>query len=160
MATHHGGTGHTDEDRDINSSIDITTKEETGGIDIGPDNDNESTNSLDTMFAFRGSEVDGHLSDLLPSSQAKLTIHTREIMTMSGGWRRTAIRGIGLQRTGTTKSFSHSGCKGLQSQHLQSLLEKRYANTWTHYAPHRSKQISQIHCYRTLPSSMNMIHQN
>ena len=54
MTTHHGGTRHTGRDRDLNSHI-----EDTGGMDIGPDNDTESTNSLHTMIAFRGSKVDG-----------------------------------------------------------------------------------------------------
>ena len=49
MTTHHGGTGHTGEDRNLNSYI-----EDTGDIDIGPNNDNESTKSLDTMLAFGG----------------------------------------------------------------------------------------------------------
>ena len=52
ITTHHRRTGQTCEDRDINSHIDITTKEVTSGIDIGPDNNNESTNSLDTTLAF------------------------------------------------------------------------------------------------------------
>ena len=37
MATHHGGTGHTCEDRDLDSHV-----QDTKGIDIGPNNDNES----------------------------------------------------------------------------------------------------------------------
>ena len=74
MTTHHGGTGYTGKDRDLDSYV-----EDTRGIDIGPDNDNESTNSLDTMLPFGGWEADGHLCDLLPSSQANLTILTREI---------------------------------------------------------------------------------
>ena len=77
MTTHHGGTGHTDEDRDLNSHV-----EDTRGIDICANNDNESTNSLDTMLTFGGSEVDGHLSDLLSSSQVNFTIHTREINSL------------------------------------------------------------------------------
>ena len=48
-------------------------------MDIGPNNDNESTNSLDTMIAFGGSEADGHLGDLLPNSKANLGILAREI---------------------------------------------------------------------------------
>ena len=74
MTTHHRGTGCTNEDRDLNSHI-----EDTGGIDISMDNDNESTKSLDTLLAFGGSEVDGCLGNLLPISQAILTIFTREI---------------------------------------------------------------------------------
>ena len=35
-----------------------------------------------TMLAFGGSEVDGHLSDLLPNSQVNLTIITREINSL------------------------------------------------------------------------------
>ena len=38
------------------------------GIDICPDNDNAGTNSLDAMIAFRGTEAEGHLSDLLPNN--------------------------------------------------------------------------------------------
>ena len=77
MTTHHGGTGHTGRDRDLNSNV-----EDTGGIDIGPNNDNENTTSLDTMLASGGLEADGHLGDILPSSQANLTILTREINSL------------------------------------------------------------------------------
>ena len=70
-------TGHTSEDRDLNSHV-----EDTGGIDVGPNNDNEKTNSLDTTLAFGGSEVDDCLSDLLLSSQANLAILTREICSL------------------------------------------------------------------------------
>ena len=77
MTTHHGGTGHTGKDKDLNSHV-----ENTRGIDIGPDNDNESTNSSDTTPAFGGSEADDHLSDLLPSSQANLTTLTREVNSL------------------------------------------------------------------------------
>ena len=89
MTTHHRGTGHTDEDQDIDSHIDITTKEDTRGIDIGPNNDNESTSSSDTMFAFGGSLADGCLGDLLHSSQANLTILTREINNL---WQQVEAR--------------------------------------------------------------------
>ena len=82
MTTCHGGTEHTAKDRHINSHIDIATKEDTRGIDIGPNNDNESPNSSDTMLAFGGSEVDSHLSNLLPSSQANLTVFTRKINSL------------------------------------------------------------------------------
>ena len=37
MTTCHGGTGHTDKNRELDSHI-----EDTGGIDIGPSDDNES----------------------------------------------------------------------------------------------------------------------
>ena len=40
MTTCYGGTGHTGKDRELNSHV-----EDTAGIDIGPDNDNASTNS-------------------------------------------------------------------------------------------------------------------
>ena len=63
MATHHGGAGHTDEDRDLNSHV-----EDTRGIDLGSDNDKESANNSDTMIAFRGSDATGCLSSLLPNS--------------------------------------------------------------------------------------------
>ena len=66
----------------MDSHIDITTKQDTEGIDIGPNNDNESTNSSDTMLAFGGSEADGHLSNLLTSSQANLTVLTGEINSL------------------------------------------------------------------------------
>ena len=49
----------------------------TGGIDIGSDNNNESTNNSDTTIAFGGSEPVGH--DLLHSSQVNLTVLTIEI---------------------------------------------------------------------------------
>ena len=77
MTTHHRGMGHTGEDRDLDSHI-----KDTRGIDIGPDNDNESTNSWDTTFASGGSETDGHLCNLLPRSQANLTILTKEINSL------------------------------------------------------------------------------
>ena len=67
MTTHHRGAGHTGKGRDLDSHI-----EDTGGMDMGPNNDNESTNSLDTMIALRGAEADGYLSDLLPNSHAHL----------------------------------------------------------------------------------------
>ena len=77
MTTHHGGTGHTSKNRDLNSHV-----EDTGGIDIGPKNENESTNSSDTTLAFGGSEADGHLSDLLSSSHADLSVLTGEINSL------------------------------------------------------------------------------
>ena len=77
MTTHHRGTGHTDKARDLYSHV-----ENTGGIDIGPDNDNESTNSSDTTITFGGLEADGCLGDLLHSSQANLTVLTREINSL------------------------------------------------------------------------------
>ena len=77
MTTHHRGTGHTGKDRELNSHI-----EDIGGIYIGPNNDNESTNSSDTTIAFEGSEADGHLSDLLHSSHVNLTVPTREINSL------------------------------------------------------------------------------
>ena len=74
MTTQHRRTGYTSKDRDLNAHV-----EDTGGIDIGPNNNNENTYSLDTRLAFGGSEVDGHFGNLLPNSQANLTILTREI---------------------------------------------------------------------------------
>ena len=64
-------------DKDLNSHV-----EDTGDIDIVPSDVNESTNSLDTTLAIGGSEADSYLSDLLPSSQANLTIFTREINSL------------------------------------------------------------------------------
>ena len=63
------------------------------------------------MLAFGGLEADGLLDDLLPSSQAHLTILTREINNLeqqatSRSQRRSASRGIGLQRMGTTEFLS------------------------------------------------------
>ena len=60
MAIHCRGVGHAGEGRDLNSNIEDA---------INIDN-NEITNSSETIIAFRGSEVDGHPSDLLPNSQA------------------------------------------------------------------------------------------
>ena len=77
MTFYHVGTGHTGEDRDLDSHM-----EDTGGIDISPNNDNESTNSSDTMIALGGLGADGHLTDFLHSSQANLTILTREINSL------------------------------------------------------------------------------
>ena len=58
MTTQDGGAGNTDRDRDLNSYI-----EDTGGMDIGPYNDNESTNSSDTLIAFVKEQYVGcHLS--------------------------------------------------------------------------------------------------
>ena len=70
VTTCHGGAGHAGEDRDSNSHV-----EDTRNID-----DNESTNSSETIIAFEGS--DGHLSDLLPNSQGDLKILEREIHSL------------------------------------------------------------------------------
>ena len=64
MTTHHRETGHTDKDRDFNFHIEDP-------IDIGPGNDNESSNSSDTMLAFGGLEANGCLGNLLPSNQVR-----------------------------------------------------------------------------------------
>ena len=64
MTTHHRGVGCAGEDRVLDSHI-----EDTGNKD-----DNESTNSSETMIAFRGSQANVCLSDLLPNSQADLKI--------------------------------------------------------------------------------------
>ena len=77
MTTQHRGAGHAGEDRELNSHI-----EDARSIDIGPNNDNESTHSSDTMVAFEGSEADGDLSDHLPNNQADLNILTREINSL------------------------------------------------------------------------------
>ena len=82
MTANHGGQGHRGKDGELNSHIDITTEGDTRGTDIGHTNDNESTNILDTTPAFGGLEVDGHLSNLLASSWANLTILTREIHSL------------------------------------------------------------------------------
>ena len=58
------------------------------------------------------------------------------------------------------QNLSHPQANQLQPQNPQSHSQKWYANTWTHYALHKSRQISQIPYYRTLPSLMNMIQQN
>ena len=77
MTTCHRGTGHTGEDRELNSHID-----DTGCIDKSPSNNNESTNISDTKIAFRGLEADGCLDDPLHRSQANLTVLTREINSL------------------------------------------------------------------------------
>ena len=120
MITCHRVAGCTCEDRDLNFHV-----EDTRGIDIGSNNDNESTDSLDTMIAFGGSEVDGCLGNLLPNSQANLSIR---LMTASRSQRRSASGGIGLPRTGPTECLLCSGHNWLKPQHLQSHLEKWYAN--------------------------------
>ena len=74
MTTHHRGAGHSCEHGDLNSHV-----EDARNIDMGPKNDNKSTNSSDTTITFRGSEADGHLGGLLPNGQADLDISTREI---------------------------------------------------------------------------------
>ena len=78
MTTCYGGMGHTGKDRDLIFHVDITIERDIRGIDIGPNNNNKSTKSLVTTLAFRGSETDGHLSDLLDSHQPNLVILTRE----------------------------------------------------------------------------------
>ena len=82
MTTCHGGAEHTCEDRDLNSHI-----EDARNIDMDPDHDNQSTNSSDTTIVFRGSEADGHLSDLLPNSQVDLNILAREVKTWNNDWK-------------------------------------------------------------------------
>ena len=77
MNTCRRGAGHTGKDRDLASH-----KEDTGDIDIGPNNDNESTNSLDITIAFGGPEADSNLDNLLPNSQADLSILIREINSL------------------------------------------------------------------------------
>ena len=72
MNTHHRGVGHVGKDRDLDSHV-----EDTRNID-----DNESTNSSETMIAFGGLEADGHLSNLPPNSQADLYILAREIHSL------------------------------------------------------------------------------
>ena len=72
MTTHHGEVGHAGKDRDLNSHV-----EDVGNID-----DNASTDSSETMIAFRGSEADGCLGNLLPNSQADLNLLAREIHSL------------------------------------------------------------------------------
>ena len=67
MTTHHRGAGYPGVDRELDFYI-----EDARGIDIGPNNDNESKHNYDTMAAFGGSDTSGHLSDILPNSQADL----------------------------------------------------------------------------------------
>ena len=77
MTTHQEGTGHTGKDRDLGFHV-----EDTRGIAIGPNNNNESTSSSDSTLAFGVLEADGCLGDLLPSSQANLAILRREINSL------------------------------------------------------------------------------
>ena len=77
MTTHHGRSRHTSKDREVDSHI-----EDTGGIDVGPSNDNGSTNSSDTTVAFGESDADEHLSNFLHSSQANITTLKREISSL------------------------------------------------------------------------------
>ena len=63
---------HAGKDRDLNSHV-----EDARNID-----DNASTDSSETTIALGGWEADGHLSDLLPNSQADLNILTREIHSL------------------------------------------------------------------------------
>ena len=49
------------------------------GINMGPDNDNESASGLDTTIALVGSEADSHTNELTSSNQAKLIALLREI---------------------------------------------------------------------------------
>ena len=74
MTTHDTGAGHTGKGRDPDLQI-----EDTRDRDIGPSNDNKSTNSLDTMIAFGRSKADASTSNLLPNSHANLSILTIEI---------------------------------------------------------------------------------
>ena len=71
MATHHRGT-ECPLDRDINLHIEDS---ETTGLD----NENESTSGSDTTVVLGGSEVGGHLNDLIHSNQAQLMALTQEI---------------------------------------------------------------------------------
>ena len=55
----------------------------------------------------------GRWTPLWPSDQQSGTFRcthkgNKQLMTMSGGWRRIASRGIGLHRMGTTNSLSHT----------------------------------------------------
>ena len=74
MTTCHGGAGHPGENSELDFYIEDTT-----GIGIGPDNDNESEHSSDTMVTFGGAEANGHIRDPLPNSQANVKLLTREI---------------------------------------------------------------------------------
>ena len=94
MTNCHGGA-ECPEDRELNSYI-----EGARGIDIGPDNDNESEHSSDTTVAFGGAEANGHLSDPLPNSQADLKLLTRQSRRRS---RRTRLHR--LPEKGITKSL-------------------------------------------------------
>ena len=53
MTTCHGDPGCTGKVKDLNFHV-----ENAGGIDIGPDTNNDSRNSSDTTFAFGGFEAD------------------------------------------------------------------------------------------------------
>ena len=70
------------EEQDTETETTIPTTEDTRGMDMGSNKDNESTNSLDTTIAFGGSEADGHLANLLPNGQANLSMFTREINSL------------------------------------------------------------------------------
>ena len=72
LATHHGGVGHADKTIDFNSHV-----EDTRNID-----DNEITNSTETVIALRGSEMDGCLGNFLPNSHADLNILATEIHSL------------------------------------------------------------------------------
>ena len=71
VAIHHAGKG-CPIDRDINLHMEDA---ETTGLD----NNDESIIGWDTTIALGGSEAEGHLNELIPSNQAKLTALTREI---------------------------------------------------------------------------------
>ena len=122
MTTHHGGMGYAGEDKDLVSHI-----EDARNID-----DNESTNSSETMITFRGSEVNGYLSDLLPNSQADLNILARKIHSL---WQwldsREGQPAEGLDHIDCLEQElqTHSLSLTLQTQptstpHLQNHLEK------------------------------------
>ena len=72
MITCHGGVRHTGKDRDLDSHV-----EDTRNID-----DNECTNSSETMIAFGGSEMDGCLGNHLPNKQVDLNVLMREIQSL------------------------------------------------------------------------------
>ena len=119
MTTHHRGTRHVGKDRDLSSHV-----EDTRNID-----DNVSTNSSETMIAFRGSETDGHLGEPLPNSQVDLILLAREINSL---WQCVEAR-EGQPAEGLDcidhlewelQTLSHSACNQLQPQHPQSHLEK------------------------------------
>ena len=105
MTTCNGGMRHTGRGRDLNYHLDITTEGDTGGIDIGPNNDDESTNSSACFWRMGG----GWLPWQPPDQQPDKTNHTHkrntQLMTMSGSQRRSASGGIGPHRMGTTESL-------------------------------------------------------
>ena len=97
-----------------------------GGIDISHQQWQWRAQTVWTLhLLLHESEVNGHIGNLLPRSQANLTVLTKrnnQLTIMSRSWRRSTSGGIWPHRTGITESFSHTqGMIDLNSSTYRSL---------------------------------------